>query len=140
MTMGYFVSIDDIAGKVLRPDPNHLTPGRFRFIICSDLISKRLLRVVEYNALPDNNSIPYAAVSYPWNGLKACEGAKPSQFFQLPLEGGQLSDRISLAVLHTACLAARRLGADLLWIDQICIIQTDAHDKEWQIARMFALY
>ncbi|KAK3369309.1 hypothetical protein B0T24DRAFT_632334 [Lasiosphaeria ovina] len=138
--MGYSVPIDAIAGTDFRPNPDFLAPGRFRFIVCSDFISKRRLRVVEYKTLPDRNSAPYAAVSYPWNGLKACGCSKPSQFFQLPLEGGQLSDRISFAVLQTACRAARRLGADLLWIDQICIIQTDAYDKEWQIARMFALY
>ena len=111
-------------------------PQRFRFIVCSDFLDQQRLSVVEHEALPQGQ---YAAISYPWNGLKSSE--PPNTFFQLPLEGDeQLSDPISLAVLRTACLAARQSDADLLWIDQICIMQTSAQDKDWQISRMFDLY
>ncbi len=111
-------------------------PQRFRFIVCSDFLDQQRLSVVEHEALPQGQ---YVAVSYPWSGLKSSE--PPNSFFRLPLEGHeQLSDPISLAVLRTACLAARQADADLLWIDQICIMQTSAQDKDWQIARMFDLY
>ncbi|KAK4155728.1 hypothetical protein C8A00DRAFT_13229 [Chaetomidium leptoderma] len=111
-----------------------MTVGRFRFIVCSDFVDKGLLRVVEYETLA---TLQYAAVSYPWDGLKNHDS--PEAFFWLPLDG-QISDPISLAVLRTACLAARQFDAGLLWIDQICINQTSKQDKDWQISQMFDLY
>lgn len=133
--MGYSAAVDSFAGEILCAG-KALVPERFRFIVCSDFLDQQRLSVVEYEALPQGQ---YAAVSYPWNGLKSSD--PPNSFFRLPLEGHeQLSDPISLAVLRTACLAARQSDADLLWIDQICIMQTSAQDKDWQISRMFDLY
>ena len=133
--MGYSVAISTFAGGILSPDVDFMTVGRFRFIACSDFVDNGLLRVVEYETLPVTK---YAAVSYPWNGLTN-PNSPPKAFFQLPLEG-QISGPISLAVLRTACIAARQFDTDLLWIDQICIIQTSTHDKDWQISQMFDLY
>lgn len=135
--MGYTIAVSTFAGGILSPDLiDSMTPGRFRFIVCSAFLDNQLFRVVEYDALP---AAPYAAVSYPWSGLEAPD-APPHSFFRLPLEGGQISDPISLGVLRTACLAARHDDTDLLWIDQICIRQTSAQDKDWQISNMFDLY
>jgi hypothetical protein len=135
---GYSVPISEIAGGIVNPAASVLTRCRFRFIVCSDLIDNGHLTVVEHPNLPND----YAALSYPWNGLKPCEGDSidESAFFRVNLEGGHPSDGISIAVLRTACLAARQHNANLLWVDQICILQTDADDKAWQIQRMFELY
>ena len=135
---GYSVPISEIAGGVVNSAASLSTRCRFRFIVCSDLIDKRHLTVVEHPDLPNG----YAALSYPWNRLKPCAGdaLNESAFFRVYLEGGQLSDGMSIAVLRTACLAARQHQANLLWIDQICILQTDADDEGWQIERMFELF
>jgi hypothetical protein len=133
--MAFNAAIDTFAGGVLTVNPS--TPCRFRFIVCSDFLDNRVLRVVEHNSV--TSAPPYAAVSYPWRGLQAASATPPDTFFRVPLEGGN-SDPISLAVLRTACLAARQTGADLLWIDQICIMQTSVQDRDWQIGRMFDLY
>lgn len=119
--------------------PPHLAaPLRFRFILVSDFLTHSLLTITSSPTLP---SAPYAAVSYPWTGLPPHPNSDPTPSFRVALNHPAVpSTPISLAVLRTACLAAREHGADLLWIDQICILQTSDEDKAWQVRRMFSLY
>lgn len=116
--------------------PPHLAaPLHFRFILISDFLAHSLLTITSSPTLP---SAPYAAVSYPWTGLP---NPDPTPSFRVALNHPAVpSNPISIPVLRTACLAAREHGADLLWIDQLCILQTSAEDKAWQVRRMFSLY
>jgi len=109
---GYSVPIGEIAGGIVNPPASRLTRCRFRFIVCSDLTDKGYLSVVEHSYLPSG----YAALSYPWNGLKPSAGdvLNESAFFRVNPEGGQPSDGIPIAILRTVYLAARQYQADLL--------------------------
>lgn len=135
----FSIPLTSLANTTLNPSaPPHLaTPLRFRFILVSDFLSHALLTVTSHPTLP---SSPYAAVSYPWTGLKP-HPTDESAFFRVALNHPAVpSTPLSLATIRTACLAARHHGADLLWIDQVCILQTSGEDKAWQVRRMFSLY
>jgi len=110
----------------------HVKARRFRFIDCQKLAQKQGLKVLEYHRLPTNN---YAAVSYPWNDLRASANTT-----SISVNGTNGAQPISAAVLRSACLAALKHGAALLWVDALCIMQTDADDKNWQIRRMYSIY
>ncbi|OBZ73449.1 hypothetical protein A0H81_06667 [Grifola frondosa] len=56
------------------------------------------------------------------------------------VSGAEASDPISIAVLRHACTASLQAGAPNLWLDRLCIIETDANDKAWQISRMHQIY
>jgi hypothetical protein len=45
-----------------------------------------------------------------------------------------------MEILRTACIAARQFGVSLLWLDRLCIMQSNKVDKNWQITHMFSMY
>ncbi|KAI0709791.1 hypothetical protein C8Q76DRAFT_568806, partial [Earliella scabrosa] len=114
------------------------TAERFRLLDCDAFLDSRVLRVVEYEHFTPAE-LRYAAVSYPWRDLQLAEGTSPS-LGCFGVHGAEHADPITIGVLHTACIAARKLGVSLLWLDRLCIMQSSKADKRWQIAHMFTVY
>ncbi|KAK8105047.1 HET-domain-containing protein [Apiospora kogelbergensis] len=80
----------------------------------------------------------YAALSYCWGGeernkLKTTRATLTER--QRGIEYRQLPK-----TLQDAITVARDLGLLYLWIDALCIIQDDDHDKATEIARMSQVY
>ncbi|KDQ10577.1 hypothetical protein BOTBODRAFT_178061 [Botryobasidium botryosum FD-172 SS1] len=131
------IPLSGLTGTTINPDEG-ATPCRFRFLDCAAFIDSSVLCVIEY---PEESlrEISFAAVSYPWRDLQMPEGITPPEG-SFGVRGAEHADEISIDVLRTACLAARRFGRSLLWIDRLCILQTRKDDKNWQIQRMFRIY
>ncbi|KAK0471355.1 hypothetical protein IW261DRAFT_1553532 [Armillaria novae-zelandiae] len=132
----------------------------FRFVInawttrrtadCSAFLDSDELQIIEYPQRIAGDSShafesdiwssplpPFAAISYPWRDLQLPSGSSTSSF---SVSGATHADPISIDVLRTACLAARMFSCDYIWLDRLCILQTQKKDKNWQIQRMFSIY
>lgn len=82
----------------------------------------------------------FAVVSYVWQGNTPGNGCE-AYVFNIPVpQDAAPGDPISIQVLHDACLASRACGATHLWLDRVCIIQTNEKDKWWQIQQMYDIY
>lgn len=113
------------------------TPERYRLINCDDFIENETLTVHEYAEFP---KCLFAAISYVWQG-NTPENGREAEAFNVPVpEGAAPGDPISIEVLRNACLASREYGATHLWLDRVCIMQTDDTDKPWQIKQMYRIY
>ncbi|KAI9166418.1 hypothetical protein HJFPF1_02519 [Paramyrothecium foliicola] len=111
-----------------------LSPCRFRFLDCRTFAQRESLRLLEFSELPAQD---YSAVSYVWRGLKT-SNVVPSE--SVAIEGADGADPISIEVLRLACVTSLYLKCNLLWLDGLCIIQSDDEDKAWQIQRMHNIY
>lgn len=111
------------------------TPGRFRFLDCEEFVERNLYRILEFMHLPTRK---YTAISYPWRGLGPSTESGRSHSFNIL--GAAEADAISIDVLQSACRASLHLNSGLLWLDQLCILQTDRSDKNWQIKSMHGIY
>ncbi|KAI0742911.1 hypothetical protein C8Q80DRAFT_1259326 [Daedaleopsis nitida] len=110
------------------------TPCRVRLVDCEALVEQGTLRIVEFPTFP---ATPYSAISYPWLGV-AADPTLPDRSFLV--EGAEFSDPVNIAVLEHACTASLMRGCAYLWLDRLCIDQTDRFDKNWQIQHMYRLY
>jgi hypothetical protein len=110
------------------------TPCRYRLLDCGDFVTTKKLTIREYTELP---KVPYAAISYVWRGNKFDQGVGGPVF---SVKGAENADPIGLEVLRDACIAASASGATYLWLDRLCIMQTNKADKRWQIQEMYGLY
>ncbi|KAI5782671.1 hypothetical protein EDC01DRAFT_664447 [Geopyxis carbonaria] len=120
-------------------DLTSLPANHFRFLSIPHYLSASpSLHLTSHATL--ESAAPYAALSYPWRDLA------PPASSTAPMFGvaGVTADagRVSLAVLRTACLRARHHGAQRLWLDRVCINQTEAAlgDRDWHMARMGTVY
>ncbi|THV02792.1 hypothetical protein K435DRAFT_852438 [Dendrothele bispora CBS 962.96] len=133
------------------------TPCRIRFINCRALVEEDTLVIEEFDEFPfpwdsDSNlpEVLHAAISYVWKGNPPpvidsneteSEALDLGYFNVLGCEDG---DPISISVLRSACLATLFYLAhpqvNYIWLDRLCIIQTNNEDKSWQITRMFDVY
>lgn len=68
----------------------------------------------------------YVALSYVWAGHKSSAELSPSTCME--------------KVVEDSILVAKRLGFDYLWVDKICIDQTDDKQKIHQIRQMDLIY
>ncbi|KAK7043639.1 hypothetical protein VNI00_008250 [Paramarasmius palmivorus] len=118
----------DIAGSA--------TIGRFRLIDCAQYIRNRVLIVHEFDDFPVEKH-PYVAISYVWRG-NAVDGCKVGPTFSVA--GAEDGDPVGIDVLRHACTAALHEGANYIWLDRLCIMQTSKDDKNWQIGHMFQIY
>ncbi|KAK7462667.1 hypothetical protein VKT23_007254 [Stygiomarasmius scandens] len=112
------------------------TTNRFRLIDCSRYIREKTLSVHEFSDFPVVSS--YSAISYVWQGNAVDETTNIGPRFCVA--GAEDGDPIGVDVLSHACTAALREGAEYVWLDRLCIIQTCKEDKRWQIERMFDIY
>ena len=131
------VPLASIDGSIIKLGERAL-PGHFRLIDCNAFLDFHLLRVFQYaEFLP--KELSYAAISYPWRDLQLSEGTRPP-LGCFGVHGAEDADPITVGVLRTACVAARKFGASLLWLDRLCMIQSNKSDKIWQITHMFTMY
>lgn len=115
------------------------TPCHFRFLDCDAFINSGLLRIIECAESDSIEEVSFAAVSYPWRDLQMPPGTAPPEG-SFSVKGAEHADEISIDVLRTACTAARHFGISLMWVDRLCILQTQKIDKNWQIHHMYKLY
>ncbi|PBK65620.1 hypothetical protein ARMSODRAFT_1006487 [Armillaria solidipes] len=138
------VPVADVAETTINLD-SLATPCHFRLVDCAAFIDLNELKIIEY---PDisfdiptaiHSSPPsFAAISYPWRDLQLPPGTSNPSF---SINGATHADPISIDVLRTACIAARKLSScAYLWLDRLCILQTSKRDKNWQIQRMYRIY
>ncbi|KAI1097597.1 heterokaryon incompatibility protein-domain-containing protein [Jackrogersella minutella] len=123
----------------------YATPKRFRLVQCAPLISKTdpILRIVEFNEFDPSrfDKIKYGAISYIWQGNPPDLSWNLSHTASIVVEGARDGDPINIEVLRHACIANTIKGHDTyIWIDRLCIMQTDDDDKSWQIQMMFDIY
>ncbi|PCH37495.1 hypothetical protein WOLCODRAFT_47112, partial [Wolfiporia cocos MD-104 SS10] len=113
-------------------DLDSLQPLRYRLIDCIAFIQEQTLSIVASKEFPHVN---YCAISYVWRGNPIDPNdAEIDIAGTFAVKGSQLdSDPISIEVLRHACIASVQHGADYLWLDRVCIIQTSREDKTWQI-------
>ncbi len=123
-----------VESKWFDPEAECIKPKRFRFIDCKAFVDQGLLQLVDCD---DLSLCDYSAVSYVWRGnQRPTSSYGQAVAFTVRVSEYQIpGDLISIEVLRTACLAASR-SASYLWLDQICILQTNREDKTWQIRHM----
>ncbi|KAI3603099.1 ankyrin repeat-containing protein [Moniliophthora roreri] len=109
------------------------TPARCRLVDCAQLITG-ILCIQEFVHFP---LVPYATISYVWRGNSVSNSYRAAEF---SVAGAEEADPIGVDVLHDACTAALASGASYLWIDRLCIMQTNKVDKDWQIREMYYMY
>ncbi|GFN13770.1 hypothetical protein AtubIFM56815_005895 [Aspergillus tubingensis] len=115
------------------------SPEKFRLVECAALLSNQdpVLRIVQFDNFKFSNRPPaaYAAISYIWQGNRT-----ESLSGTIVVEGALDGDPISINIIQQACIACKRRRLDYIWLDRLCIMQTDSNDKAWQIQRMFDIY
>lgn len=102
---------------------------------CRSVVEHGFLRVIEFVDFP---TIAYAAISYPWRGVSIDSRDKADCAFSVL--GAEVADPVGVDALRSACAAALRLSCDYLWLDRLCIMQTNKRDKKWQIRNMYKVY
>lgn len=114
---------------------------RYRLVNCRQYVRHDLLSIHEFT---DLSSTPYAAISYIWKGNRTPpDGSEEPQadIASFTVVGvSEDGDPASISVLYNACAAALLEGVQWLWLDCLCIIQTDKEDKVWQIQHMYDIY
>lgn len=126
-------------------DLGHMSDQRFRFVHIDPLARNEALEVVSFDDLSEVEH-RYAALSYPWDGLKLDVPSSGSSVINFNVKGAELGGVINCDVLKTCCRAAERLVPNdhkhpyLLWVDRLCIKQEDKYDKNWQIRYMHDIY
>jgi hypothetical protein len=105
---------------------------RFRFIDCDAFTKNKVLKLVSFETLP---VLQYSCISYVWNGLRPL---RKTPCFSV--NGIRDAHPLNIEILTSACLLSLLKGAQYLWLDLICILQTDLEDKIWQITRMSSIY
>ena len=130
-------SLSTLEGAVLDITP-FATPFRYRLLDCGQLVNHHSLRVFEFT---DISTIKYGTISYVWRGvpLDPSDDSLDS-LGTFSVQGAEDGDPISIAVLLEVCKAALQESVPYLWLDRLCIIQTNMEDRIWQIQRMHALY
>ncbi|KAG2152545.1 uncharacterized protein EDB93DRAFT_1249064 [Suillus bovinus] len=112
------------------------TPQRYRLIHCDRFVEDQLLHIEEFTDFP---SVQYAAISYVWKG-NPLEPSKANSDKSFSVAGALDGDPISIHTLSQACLTAVKHGAHYIWLDRLCIMQTNSEDKHWQIRQMSEMY
>ena len=138
--LAFSISLGELADNVIDL-ASTCTPFRFRLIDCNAFIEQHQLCVYEFEGFPD---VPYAPLSYPWRGLLVDDDPSSASYWEdnlgtFAVHGAEDGDPISIDVLLHVCTAAL-MNSRYIWLDRLCIIQTDKEDKAWQIARMYLIY
>lgn len=119
----------DLSGKA--------TAQKYRFVDAESLLERNSLDIYEYKELP---SIPYTTVSYVWDGVSKQKDAPPPVGFSVQGKGKLAGDPITIEVIQLACRAAVARGTKLLWVDRLCLVQSDENDISWQFKVMHNIY
>ncbi|KAI1466119.1 uncharacterized protein F4812DRAFT_97731 [Daldinia caldariorum] len=113
-------------------------PGHYRLIDCSYFIQHQQLVIYEFDG--SISDVPYAAISYIWHGNEFDPATAESDKGAFTVRGAKDGDQVGIDVIHHACSVAIQEGAQYLWLDRLCIIQTSRADKDWQIVQMYGIY
>uniref|UniRef100_A0A0W0GDE9 Heterokaryon incompatibility domain-containing protein n=1 Tax=Moniliophthora roreri TaxID=221103 RepID=A0A0W0GDE9_MONRR len=118
-------------------------PEQFRLVDC-ELLSREsnpILQIHEFNVFPPPKS-HYSAISYVWHGNPLDPSKTSQRAGTIVVEGARDSDPIDVDILRHACIASSkdRPSIKYIWLDRLCIMQTDEDDKAWQIRKMFDIY
>ncbi|KAK7030486.1 hypothetical protein VNI00_014074 [Paramarasmius palmivorus] len=148
VTIAYSAPLDGLCDTTIDFTP-YFNPKRYRFIDADAFIHDRQLTIYEMASRPTHirKWMTYTVISYVWYGLSA----DPSQLTKdgsfcvfcgvypdgTPRENG---GPISLKILEYVCKWACESASFYVWLDRLCILQTDKEDKTWQIARMYDIY
>ncbi|KAK0490338.1 hypothetical protein IW261DRAFT_1555480 [Armillaria novae-zelandiae] len=138
------VPLADLAETTINLD-SVATSCHFRLVDCAAFIDSNELKIIECPNISFDISTAihtsppsFAAISYPWRDLQLPPGTRTPSF---SVNGATHADPISIDVLRTTCIAARKLSScTYLWLDRLCILQTSKRDKNWQIQRMYRIY
>jgi hypothetical protein len=97
----------------------HLLPARSRH----DRIRCRLM-------CSSRRTVPFEALSYTWGD--------PSETLSIEIDSHPVPVRrnLGIALRHLRTLETERI----LWVDALCINQTDSNEKGWQVPRMHEIY
>jgi hypothetical protein len=79
---------------------------------------------------------PYAALSYCWVGEQEVRTTNSTLHRHLT----RLNEKDLPATVRDAVLVTERLGITQIWIDSLCIIQDNIHDKTVELAQMPLVY
>jgi hypothetical protein len=106
-------------------------PGRLLEIATHN--SQRSLRLLDTRNL---GSVPYVALSYCWGGEQSvtCTTGTLPQFLT------DISVSCLPPTIQDAVTVCHKLSIRYLWVDSLCIIQNDQHDKTTEIAKMPYIY
>ncbi|KAH9855757.1 hypothetical protein C2E23DRAFT_723234 [Lenzites betulinus] len=117
------------------------TLGRFRLLDCASLCDRvrPVLRIHEFDSF-GTSRIDYCAISYIWRGNPERHPADATPGSSIVVEGAKDGDPISVEVLYHAATATCGGRLRYLWLDRLCIMQTNRDDKAWQIQKMFDIY
>ncbi|OCH91895.1 hypothetical protein OBBRIDRAFT_774510 [Obba rivulosa] len=134
MTIVYDLSLDDL-GDTFRVDiSSSATPCRYRLVDSAQFVNQRKLRINEFSEFP---SVQYSTISYVWRGRP--DPARQSRKV-FSVAGAEEADPIAVDVLRHACTASIQQNISYIWLDRLCIMQTDKTDKHWQIREMYRIY
>lgn len=125
----------------------YATEERYRFIDSDAFVNRRALEIYETTELPSSPSQRYSTISYVWLALPASaedlhRHGSFRVFCGIHTSGSTREDGgpISIKVLEYACHWSSQAHAPYLWLDRLCILQTNKRDKFWQISRMYDIY
>ncbi|KAI0822942.1 hypothetical protein BC628DRAFT_626528 [Trametes gibbosa] len=134
-TLAYSTPLHGLDTTTNALDLSNATICRIRLVDCQSIVAHSVLRVVEFAQFP---TIAYAAVSYPWRGVSTNPIDIVKSAFSV--RGAELADPVGVDALRSACAAALNMSCAYLWLDRLCIMQTNRTDKKWQIGRMYEVY
>ncbi|KAF5393858.1 hypothetical protein D9757_000431 [Collybiopsis confluens] len=133
------------------------TPCRYRFIDCKAFLKEKKLNIYEFSGSSNSHSshggspapyppnVNYTAISYTWRGNETTHSDPSSPSYwkdthgTFEVKGAEDGDPISLDVLKHVCTAVES-SSRYIWLDRLCILQSNKTDKSWQISRMYAVY
>ncbi|RDL34714.1 uncharacterized protein BP5553_07842 [Venustampulla echinocandica] len=112
----------------------------------SRFMPKRVIEVLRFDVLSQNHSLrlcerlfengePYAALSYCWG----TEGQIVTKYENIAQHLERIDTQLPATVTDALRIAVE-LGIRYVWIDALCIIQDDFHDKIQEISQMPLVY
>lgn len=105
-----------------------------RLIEIASRYGRRALRLIHTTL--ESHSAPYAALSYCWGGPQKFQTTRHSLRRHLT----SITFNDLPATFQHAIQVAERLDLRYLWVDALCIVQDDEHDKAREIDRMSYIY
>lgn len=65
--------------------------------------------------------------------------AAEEEYGSFAVKGAEEADLIGIDVLNHACTASIQQKVNYIWLDRLCILQTNRDDKAWQISHMYQI-
>lgn len=127
------IPVSTLKGSVVEFD-SRAKPENYRLLDANAFVNEDNLRIFELTEFPKER---YATISYPWRSVPISTEPPKGTFI---VKGTEKGSPLGIGVLETACRAALKFECKFIWIDRLCILQTDDKDKDWQIKVMHSIY